>query len=227
MLKKWDMLPDNMRNEDVRYYYDILNKNKGQLWLKRIFDCTLAIFSSIIFAPIMIIIALLIKIKSPGKVFYRQERVTSYGKKFKVFKFRTMVEDADKIGSHVTGDNDSRITSIGKILRKYRLDEIPQIFNVLLGDMTFVGTRPEAVRYVENYSDKMWATLLLPAGITSETSLIFKDEAELLKDKIDIDKTYIEEILPIKMKYNLHSVENFSIVNDIKTMLKTVIEVFK
>ena len=171
------------------------------------------------------IIALYIKLDSEGPVFYRQERITTYGKHFKIHKFRTMVNNADQIGSAVTVDNDSRITKVGEKLRGCRLDELPQIFDLISGNMSFVGTRPEAVKYVEKYKNEYMATLLLPAGITSEASIRYKDEATLLDTAEDVDKVYVEEVLPGKMKYNLDSIKNFSFWGDIATMFRTVFAV--
>ena len=164
----------------------------------------------LILSPVLIIISIIIKKEDGGSVFYRQVRITQYGKEFKIFKFRTMVEGADKIGSLVTRDEDVRITRVGRALRKYRLDELPQLFNILIGDMTFVGTRPEVPKYVEKYTDEMMATLLLPAGVTSEASIMFKDEDKFISKEIDADKVYVEEILPKKMEYNLNQLNNFS-----------------
>lgn len=174
------------------------------------------------FAPIMLIISLLIKFDSPGPIIYKQVRITQYGRRFRVYKFRTMVNDADKIGAHVTTQNDSRITRVGKKIRDCRLDEFPQLFNVLKGDMSFVGTRPEVVKYFEHYTDEMKATLLLPAGITSMASIMFKDEADILSNETDVDKMYIEKVLPQKMEYNLRSIENFSLWEDLKTAVMTL-----
>ena len=174
----------------------------------------------VILSPLLLIISILIVTDSKGGVFYRQERVTQYGKKFKIFKFRTMVANADKIGTQVTVSNDNRITKIGAMIRKYRIDEIPQLLNILAGDMSLVGTRPESVHYVKHYTPEMMATLLLPAGVTSETSILYKDEAELLDKADDVDKVYIEKILPEKMKYNLESIKKFSFIREIETMIK-------
>ena len=217
MLREWDKLPKSMRTEAVRPYYERLKKKKVSLALKRIFD---VIASSIM-------LSILIVTDSKGGVFYRQERVTQYGKKFKIFKFRTMVANADKIGTQVTVSNDNRITKIGAMIRKYRIDEIPQLLNILAGDMSLVGTRPESVHYVKHYTPEMMATLLLPAGVTSETSILYKDEAELLDKADDVDKVYIEKILPEKMKYNLESIKKFSFIREIETMIKTVIAVVR
>lgn len=164
---------------------------------------------------------------SKGGIFYRQERVTQYGRVFRIFKFRTMVADADKIGTQVTVQNDSRITKIGEKLRKYRLDELPQLFNILMGDMTLVGTRPESIHYVEHYTPEMYATLLLPAGVTSEASILYRDEAKLLRDAENVDKVYVEKILPEKMKYNLEDIRRFSCVKEIGTIFRTVLAVVR
>lgn len=221
-MKNWNDLPAYIQNDEVRPYYDLLRKKRVALFMKRFFDVVLALLLLVLLAIPMIVIAVMIAIDSPGGVFYRQERVTTYGKHFRIFKFRTMVSNADKVGAHVTTNNDSRITKIGAKLRGARLDEIPQLFNVLTGDMSFVGTRPEAVRYVDKYSGAMWATLLLPAGITSEASILYKDEAELLDNAADADKVYVERVLPAKMEYNLKSMREFSLRNDVRTMLRTV-----
>lgn len=173
----------------------------------------------------MVTIAVMIKLDSEGPVLYRQERITTYGKRFKIHKFRTMVSNADKIGTAVTVGNDSRITKVGAKLRGCRLDELPQVFDLISGDMSFVGTRPEAVKYVEKYKPEYYATLLLPAGITSEASIRYKDEAKLLDAADDVDKVYMEEVLLRKMKYNLQSIMEFSFWRDIVTMIRTVFAV--
>lgn len=227
MLRKWDSLPDFMRNDEVRPYYEILKNKQASLFFKRVFDIVCGLIILIITAIPMMIIAVMIKLDSKGPVFYRQERVTTYGKHFKIHKFRTMVSNADKIGSSVTVDNDSRITRVGAKLRGCRLDELPQVFDLLSGDMSFVGTRPEAVKYVEKYKPEYMATLLLPAGITSEASIRYKDEAELLDGAVDVDKVYVEEVLPGKMKWNLESIRKFSFIHDIGTMIKTVFAVIR
>ncbi len=225
MLRKWEELPEFMRTPEVRPYWEILNKKRGQLVLKRIFDIAAALILLILLAIPMAVIAVMIKRDSEGPVFYRQERVTTYGRHFRIHKFRTMVSNADKIGTAVTVGNDSRITRVGAKLRGHRLDELPQLLDVLQGTMSFVGTRPEAVKYVEQYKPEWNATLLLPAGITSEASIRYKDEAELLDKAEDADKVYVEEILPGKMKYNLRSVGSFGLGAELKTMLRTVLAV--
>lgn len=223
--REWKDLPKGMQKKEVREYYDILSKKKASLRLKRIFDVTVAFFLLLILSPVMIIISILIKRDSKGPVFYRQERVTTYGKRFRIHKFRTMVDNADQMGSTVTVNGDSRITKIGAFLRKYRLDELPQLIDVLNGDMSFVGTRPEATKYVKRYTPEMRATLLLPAGITSEASIRYKDEAELLDKAEDVDKVYLDKVLPEKMKFNLQSIQEFSFIREIKTMFCTIFAV--
>ena len=223
-LVKWEKLPQEMQTEEVRKYYDILRKKRFGLFFKRMFDIFVSFIMLLILSPVFIILAIAIKIDSRGPVFYRQLRVTQYGKRFRIFKFRTMVQNADK-GSQVTVNNDSRITRVGKLIRKCRLDEISQLIDVLRGTMTFVGTRPEAVKYVEHYTPEMMATLLLPAGITSEASIRYKDEDTLLDGADDTDKVYIEQVLPEKMKINLWSVKKFNFWFDIGTMFRTVFAV--
>nr|WP_026835555.1 sugar transferase [Eubacterium xylanophilum] len=222
MIRKWNDLPSFMRCEEVKPYYDILAKRKASLVIKRIFDVfTASIMMVLAFIP-MVIIAIWIKVDSKGPVFYRQKRVTQYGRVFRIHKFRTMVNNADKMGTAVTVDNDVRITSVGSKLRGMRLDELPQLIDVLQGNMSFVGTRPEAVEYVKKYDKEYYATLLLPAGITSEASIRYKDEDKLLSEAEDADKVYMQEVLPEKMKWNLKSVKKFSFFGDILTMLRTV-----
>ena len=222
MLRKWEDLPEFMQTPEVKPYWEVLDRRRGQLALKRAFDVTAGSVLLALLCPPMAIIALMIKKDSEGPVFYRQERVTTYGKHFRIHKFRTMVANADKIGTAVTVGNDSRITKVGAMLRGYRLDELPQVIDVIKGDMSFVGTRPEAVKYVEQYAPEYNATLLLPAGITSEASIRYKDEDKLLNVADDVDKVYMEQVLPDKMKWNLKSVKEYSFFGDIVTMLRTV-----
>lgn len=225
MLKNWNKLPEYMRTDEVRPYYDLLQRKKLSLFFKRVFDIVVSLIMIILCSPILLIISILIVKDSKGGVFYRQERVTQYGRVFRIFKFRTMVQNADQIGTQVTVSNDSRITKIGSKLRNCRLDELPQLFNIFLGDMTFVGTRPESVHYVKSYTNEMYATLLLPAGVTSEASIEYKDEADLLDQADDVDSVYINKVLPEKMKYNLNSIKEFSFFKEITTMFRTVFAV--
>ena len=225
LLRDWDDLPDRMKNESVRRYYEILERKKKSLIIKRIFDIVVGLILVIVLSPLLIIMGLIIIIDSGVPVFFRQTRVTQYGKEFKIFKFRTMVNDAEHIGTAITTNNDPRITRTGKFLRKYRLDETPQLFNIISGDMSFVGTRPEVPKYVERYTEEMMATLLLPAGVTSEASIRYKDEDMLLGNADDVDEVYINKILPEKMKYNLVIMEKFSFYDDIKMMLTTILAI--
>lgn len=227
MLRKWDDLPKRMQNEAVRPYYDQLQKKKTSLFLKRCMDVTLSVVLLVMLAPVLVVLAMAVRLDSPGPAFFRQVRVTQYGRQFRIFKFRTMVDYADQMGSQVTASGDTRITRLGAIMRHYRLDELPQLINILLGDMSFVGTRPEVVKYVRKYTDEMTATLLLPAGVTSEVSIKYKDEEKLLDDVADVDEAYIQVVLPEKMEYNLKSLREYSLIHEIKIMVDTVIAVFR
>ncbi len=227
ILKKWEQLPESLRLEEVRPYYTLLRKKQGSLILKRCFDILVSLIMLVLLSPVFLVLAIAIKVDSPGPVFYRQERVTQYGKHFRIFKFRSMVTNADKIGSQVTVSGDSRITKVGHFIRDYRLDELCQLIDIFRGTMTFVGTRPEVPKYVAAYTPEMMATLLLPAGVTSEASIRYKDEAELLDAAEDVDKVYIEEVLPAKMQYNLEALKHFSFFGDIATMFRTVFAVLK
>ncbi len=224
-MRAFNKLPAQFNNDSVKAYYDILSKRNGSIILKRAFDIIVSLIMLVILIIPIIIVSVCIKFNSPGPVFFRQKRVTKYGKVFRIFKFRTMVVNAESLGSMVTTKGDSRVTKIGKTLRKYRLDELPQIFNVITGDMSFVGTRPEVKKYVDLYKDEYYATLLLPAGITSYTSIMYKDEDKLLASADDADEVYINNILPEKMKYNLEYTKDFGFWYDIKIMFKTVKEV--
>lgn len=223
-LIKWEELPSEMQTDSVRKYYDILVKRKGSLILKRLFDIVCSLVMLVVLSPVFLILAIAIKIDSPGPVFYRQERITQYGRRFRIHKFRTMVQFADK-GSQVTVNNDNRVTRVGRLIRKCRLDEIAQLFDTISGTLTLVGVRPESPRFVAEYTDEMMATLLLPAGVTSLASIYYKDEAKLLDGAEDTDKVYIEKILPGKMYYNLKGIEQFSFWGDIRIMFMTVFAV--
>ena len=225
ILKKWEELPAELQTEAVRPYYDALKQKQGSLILKRIFDVAVSAVMLLLLSPVFLILAIAIKLDSPGPVFYRQVRVTQYGKTFRIFKFRSMVTNADKIGTQVTVGNDSRITRIGKFIRKCRLDELCQLIDIFRGTMTFVGTRPEVPKYVASYTPEMMATLLLRAGVTSEASILYKDEDALLSGAQDVDKVYVEEVLPGKMRHNLYAIRHFSFWSDIATMFRTVFAV--
>lgn len=227
LLRKWDDIPEFMRNDEVKKYYDILIKKRFSLMLKRFFDIIMSLLLLIVLSPAFLILAIWIKADSKGTVFYRQERITQYGRTFRIFKFRTMVSNADKIGTLVTTQNDSRITRVGEKIRKCRLDEIPQLINILKGDMSFVGTRPEVQKYVDAYTDEMKATLLLPAGVTSLASLKYRDEDEIISQETDrgktVDQAYIEDVLPEKMKFNLEYMKTFNYIKDIKLCYQTIL----
>ena len=222
---KWDNLPDFMRTEEVEEYYNILKQKRGSLVAKRVFDIVMSLILLVVLSPFMLIIAIAVKGSSPGEVIFRQTRVTTYGKRFQIYKFRTMVSDAPQKGSQVTVSGDSRVTGVGHFLRKVRLDELPQLVNILKGEMSFVGTRPEVEKYVDAYTKKMYATLLMPAGVTSPASIEYKDEERLLNGEGDPDKIYIEQILPEKMKYNLDYIRNFSFWKDLAILIQTVVAV--
>ena len=224
-MRKWEDLPKELQLDEVRPYYDILKKKEVGLFFKRVFDIVVSLLMLIILSPIFLILAIAIKVDSKGPVFYRQTRVTQYCKEFKIHKFRSMCDGADKKGTLVTVSGDSRVTKVGKFIRKCRLDEVSQLIDVLQGNMSFVGTRPEVPKYVAAYTPEMMATLLLPAGITSEASIRYKDEDRLLDAAEDVDRVYIEEVLPAKMKWNLESIERFKFFREILTMIRTVFAV--
>ncbi len=225
MLRNWEDIPEFMRCDEVRTYYEVLNRKRFQLCEKRVLDVCLALVLLLILMIPMLVISLMIKLDSPGNVLFRQERVTAYGKRFRIHKFRTMVDHADRKGTAVTVQGDARVTKVGSMLRNKRLDELPQLLDILAGDMTFVGTRAEVPKYVSKYSKEMLATLLLPAGVTSEASIRFKDEAEMLANAEDADTVYVEKVLPQKMKINLKSLRHFSIGSDFATLIRTVFAV--
>ena len=225
MLIEWDKLPKRMQNEEVKKYYDILYKKRASLAVKRAFDAVVSAFMLILLSPVFLVLAAAIKADTPGPVFFRQVRVTQYGRKFRIFKFRTMVAGADKLGAQVTAKGDPRITRVGRVIRKYRLDELCQLLDIFRGAMSFVGTRPEVPKYVARYTDEMMATLLLPAGVTSEASIRYKDEERLLEGAADVDEVYVKEVLPEKMKYNLEAIRRFSLAGEVKTMVRTVFAV--
>lgn len=227
MLRKWEDLPERMKNDAVRPYYEKLEKKKTSLFLKRVLDILLSAALLVLLAPFFVLIGAAVRLDSPGPALFRQVRVTQYGRQFRIYKFRTMVDHADKMGTQVTASGDARITRLGAKMRKYRLDELPQLLNILLGDMSFVGTRPEVVKYVRKYSDEMTATLLLPAGVTSEVSIRYKDEEKLLESVDDVDDVYIHVVLPEKMAYNLQSLREYSLLHELKIMIDTLLAVFR
>lgn len=227
MLCKWEELPQKMQNDAVRPYYESLQRKKGSLFLKAVFDRVVSLVMLLCLSPVFLLLAVMIRMDSPGEIFFRQERITQYGKKFRIHKFRTMVKNAEALGAQVTTKSDMRVTNVGKKLRGCRLDELPQLIDILQGNMSFVGTRPEVTKYVEQYTLEMQATLLLPAGVTSEASIEYKDEERLLADAKNADKTYVEVVLPQKMEWNLKSLKEFSFGKELLTMVKTVLAVVR
>ena len=219
--RSWKQLPPEMRNKKVKYYYAVLSKKKTELVVIRLADIVLALFLLIVFFLPGVVISVLIVMDSSGGPIFLQKRIKQYGESFYIIKFRTMrVREADDRDNLV--GKTGRVTKVGKILRKYRLDEIPQLLNIIMGDMTFVGTRPEVARFVREYTEEMFATLLLPPGLTSNTSIIYKDEEKLLAGAKDSDLEYVRSILPVKMKYNLEEILNIGILYNMRTLLKTV-----
>ena len=222
LIKKWEKLPAELQIDEVRPYYEILRKKNFSLFWKRVFDITVSGIVLLLILPFFLIISLAIVIDSRGPVFYRQERVTQYGKHFRIFKFRSMVVDADKNGALVTTGNDARVTRVGKFIRKCKIDEMSQLIDVFRGTMTFIGTRPEVPKYVAQYKKEYLATLLLPAGVSSMASIMFKDENNMLKDTENVDDVYVNQILPIKMEYNLAETKKYGFWRDIKLCFMTV-----
>ena len=228
MIRQFDRLPDAVRLEEVRPYFESLSKKRFQLFLKRLFDIAVALIVLVVLSPIFLVAAVSVAVSSKGPVFYLQQRVGLYGKPFKIIKFRTMVTDADKKGAQITvGGRDPRITSVGYVLRKTSVDELPQMINILKGDMSLVGTRPEVKRYVDEYTPEMMASLLLRPGVTGQSSLKYSCENDMLNDADDPERFYIEEILPDKMAINLDYTMNFSVGLDLKILCKTAVCVFK
>jgi lipopolysaccharide/colanic/teichoic acid biosynthesis glycosyltransferase len=222
----YDQLPKNMKNPITRVYWDILAKKRGTMAGKRAFDVICSVLLLLLLSPFMLILAAAIKFDSPGPVFYRQMRVGKYGHDFKIYKFRTMVQNAEKIGPPLTTGKDPRITRIGLLIRRLRLDEFSQLLNVLNGSMSLVGPRPEVRRYVEQYSPEYMATLLVRPGITAPASIAFRDEAKILKAGENPEKTYVAKILPPKMAMDLDYIKHISVWNDVRIIFRTVITVF-
>ncbi len=225
LICKWDKLPSAMQKDEIKPYWEKLRKKNFSLFWKRVFDIVVSGLMLLILLPFFLALSLAIVIDSRGPVFYRQERVTQYGKHFRIFKFRSMVNDADKKGALVTVGHDVRITRVGRLIRKLRLDEVSQLIDVFRGTMSFVGTRPEVPKYVDQYCVEYLATLLLPAGVTSMASIMFKDEDTFFNGKENIDKVYVEEVLHKKMKWNLSEIKKFGFWRDIKIMFMTVFAV--
>lgn len=204
-----------------------LKKKRASLALKRAMDIVLSAGGIVVLSPVLLLIALAIVIDSRGGVFYRQVRVGRNGREFRIFKFRTMVSDADKRGLLITVGADSRITRVGKILRKTKLDELAQLFNVLKGDMSFVGPRPEVPRYVAMYTPAQRNVLLVRPGITDYASVAYRDENDLLAGADDPERVYIEEIMPAKLELNRQYLSQIGVLTDLKLIFSTVIAVVR
>lgn len=206
---------------------ELLRNRKFQLILKRLFDIIFSFLGLLFLLPVFLIIAVAIKLDSKGSVFFKQIRVGKDGKEFKIYKFRTMVEDAEKKGMRITVDGDKRITKLGYFLRKYKIDELPQLINVLLGDMSFVGPRPEVPKYVAMYDEDQRSILRIRPGITDIASIEYRDENSLLVKSNNPEETYIREIMPRKIKLNIEYLKRMSIVYDIKLIFRTILVVVK
>ncbi len=206
---------------------ELLDKKKVQLIFKRVFDFAVSLLGLIALGPLLLLIAIIIKIDSKGPVFYKQVRVGKGEKQFKIIKFRTMIINAEKNGLQITVGNDSRITKVGYCLRRYKLDELPQLINVLVGDMSLVGPRPEVPKYVEMYNEKQRIILRVRPGITDLASIEYRDENTLLAKNCNPEEIYIKDIIPRKIELNTEYIENMSVFYDAKLILKTILVVIK
>ena len=222
----YSQLSEDMKNEFTEKCMALLSRKRASLAVKRAFDIIVSLIILIVLSPLLLLIALAVKLDSKGPVFYRQVRVGRYGKDFRIYKFRTMVQDADKVGPPLTMGRDPRITRVGGLIRKCRLDEFSQLFNVLGGSMSLVGPRPEVRRYVEKYKPEYMQTLLIRPGVTAPSSIAFKDEDKILNAESDPEKVYVEKILPPKMELNLEYMKDMSVLNDVKIIFKTLSAVF-
>lgn len=226
-MRRWENLPEAFRTTEARPYYDLLSERQGTLVLKRIFDLVMSFVLIMVLAPVILLLGILIALDSRGPVIFTQKRVGRYGEDFTMFKFRSMRQDAESLGPQISVGRDPRISRVGHVLRKTRLDELPQLLNILLGDMSFVGVRPEVPRYVAKYTPEMWATLLLRPGVTSPASIRYKDEAKILEGAEDPESAYVKDVLPQKMVYNYSYLCNVSLFGDMKILLETIIAVLQ
>ena len=206
---------------------DVLKRRRGRLALKRVMDIAISGAALCVLWPVLLLIALAIVIDDPGPVFYRQVRVGRGGKEFRIFKFRTMVVDADKKGLHITVGRDSRITRMGALLRKTKLDELAQLLNVFLGQMSFVGPRPEVPRYVAMYTPYQRQVLLVRPGITDYASIAYRNENDLLAGADDPERMYVEEIMPAKIELNMKYLRRVSPLEDIRLIFATIAAVIR
>ena len=213
-----------MNNMDIAA---VLAKRRPQLALKRLMDVVISGCALLVLWPLLLLIALAIKLDDPGPVFYRQVRVGRNGKEFRIFKFRTMVVDADKKGLQITVGRDSRITRVGAFLRKTKLDELAQLLNVLTGEMSFVGPRPEVPQYVDLYTPYQRQVLLVRPGITDYASIAYRNENDLLEGAQDPERMYIDEIMPAKIELNMKYLHEISPLADIRLIFSTVMAVIR
>lgn len=226
-MRRWEDLPEAFRTAETRPYYDLLSKRQGTIVIKRVFDVVMSLVLLIVLAPILLLLGIMIALDSRGPVVFTQKRVGRYGEEFTMFKFRSMRQDAESVGPQISVGKDPRISRVGHVLRKTRLDELPQLLNILLGDMSFVGVRPEVPRYVAKYTPEMWATLFLRPGVTSPASIRYKDEAKILAEAEDPELAYVEDVLPRKMIYNYSYLRELSFVGDLKILFETVLAVLR
>ena len=213
-----------MKNMDIAA---VLEKRKPQLMLKRLMDIVISGGALLVLWPVLVLIALAIKIDDPGPVFYRQVRVGKDGKEFRIYKFRTMVVDADKKGLQITVGKDNRITRMGAFLRKTKLDELAQLINVFKGEMSFVGPRPEVPKYVAMYTPYQRQVLLVQPGITDYASIAYRNENDLLEGAEDPERMYIDKIMPDKIELNMKYLHEISPLADIRLIFSTIIAVIK
>ena len=212
-------------NKELEDLSKNLDEKKFTMVIKRLFDILASFVGLILLSPMLLIISIFIKLDSKGPVFFKQKRVGKNKKLFEIYKFRTMVVDAEKIGKQITVGNDSRITNVGKFIRKLKLDEFPQLINVLKGEMSFVGPRPEVPKYVELYDEYQEQILLVRPGITDYASIEFRNENKILSNSEDPEYKYIEEIIPKKIELNMKYIKRISLFEDIVLILKTILTI--
>ena len=219
-MRSWNKLPSPINNDAVKPIYDLLKRRWFYRFIKRAFDLFASLFLLILLFLPSLIIGIIIVCDSRGGMFFCQTRVGRYGKAFKIIKFRTMRKDSEG-NQHITHKNDNRITKVGKFLRKTHLDEFPQLLNVIAGQMSFIGTRPEVQQFVDQYQDEWYSTLLMRPGITSTASYSCDDEAKVLEEG-NADEIYLSKVLPVKMAMNVEDIKKMSAGRDIKILWKTM-----
>ena len=220
-MRKWNKLPKYMQNNEVELIYDSLKKKFFYRFIKRLFDFFASLFLFVLLLLPSLLIAIIIPLTSKGSPIFKQERVGRYGKSFIIFKFRTMKIGSEQSGQ-ITSKNDSRVTKFGKFLRKTHIDEFPQLLNVLVGQMSFVGTRPEVPMFLEYYRPIWMATLLMRPGITSTSAIVNTNESEKIAVKENKNEYYVNTLMPQKMEMNINDLRNCGLFYDIKIMWRTV-----